>query len=340
MKRAVYQINIAGADVSSNFSPHLISLRVNDKVGTHSDTATIDLDDTDGRIQMPRDRDPVQVLLGWEDGGVRQVFDGFVDEIRSSGSRGGGRILTVGCKGMDTKAKPKQPQQRHFDDKTIQDVLTEAGQFAGISSVTVDPALSSIKREYVEMRDESFIHLGERLAREIGGNFRVIGTTAIMSLRGGGYSSFVLATWGDNLQAWDMSPTLGRPQFKKTRARWYDRKKAKWMEEEVEVSLDADAEHVARYAEPNKDQSTNRGESDKATSERDAAEGSCTIEGNTEAIPDGLCYLAGCREGIDGPYRIEAVEHEYDRNGGYVTRLDLKSPVQQSRGAGGSGSAE
>jgi uncharacterized protein len=327
VKRAVCQINIAGMDVSTRFAQFLISVRVNDKVGTHSDTATIDLDDTDGRISMPQDRDPVQVLLGWEGGGVRQVFDGFVDEIRSSGSRGGGRILTIGAKGMDTKAKPKQPQQRHFDDKTIKDVLTDAGKFAGITSIEVDPALEGIKREYVEMRDESFIHLGERLAREVGGNFRISGTKGILSLRGGGYTSFVNAAWGDNLHAWDISPTLGRPQFNKARARWYDRAKAKWEEEEVSVQLQADAEHVARYSEPNKDQSKNRTDSDKATSERDSAEGSVTIEGNTEAIPDGLCNVSGTRSGIDGPYRIEAVEHEYSRGGGYTTKLDLKSPA-------------
>jgi hypothetical protein len=174
------------------------------------------------------------------------------------------------------------------------------------------------------MRDESFIHLGERLAREIGGNFRIQGAVATLSKRMGGYTSFVRAAWGENLHSWDIAPALGRPAYKKTRARWYDRKEAKWKEQEVEVQTTADAENVARYSEPNEDQSKDRAGSDKATSERDVAEGSVTIEGDTSAIPDGLCIVSGTRAGIDGAYRIESVDHEYSRSG-FTTKLELKS---------------
>jgi hypothetical protein len=322
-KRAAYMVMIGGSDVTSKLNPHLISLRVSDKVGTHSDTATIELDDTDGRLSLPQDGVPVVIMLGWEDGGVRLVFTGTVDEVRSSGSRGG-RTITVSAKGIDTKSKVKEPQQKHYDDKTVKDVLTEAGQVAGITSLEIDPDLAQIKREYFEQRDESFIHFGERIAREIGGNFRIQGMVATLSKRMGGYTSFVTAQWGKNLHSWDISPALGRPAYKKTRVRWYDRKEAKWKEEEVEVELDADAESVNRYSEPNDQQSKDRAESDKATSERDVAEGSVTIEGDTGAIPDGLCIVTGARAGIDGPYRIESVDHEYSRSG-FTTKLELKA---------------
>ncbi len=54
-------------------------------------------------------------------------------------------------------------------------------------------------------------------------------------------------------------------------------------------------------------------------------EGSVTIEGDTTAIPDGLCIVTGARAGIDGPWRIETVTHSYLRGGGFVTTLDLKA---------------
>jgi hypothetical protein len=331
-KRAAYMVMIAGADVTSKMNPHLISLRVSDKVGTHSDTCTIELDDTDGRLVLPQDGVPVVVMLGWEGGGVRLVFTGTVDEVRSSGSRSG-RTISVTAKGIDTKSKVKEPQQKHYDQKNVKDVLTEAGKVAGITSVEVDPDLASIEREYFEQRDESFIHFGERIAREIGGNFRIQGTIATLSKRMGGYTSFVRAAWGENLQSWDIAPALGRPAFKKTRARWYDRKEAKWKEEDVEVQLDADAESVARYAEPNEGQSKDRAGSDGATSERDVAEGTVTIEGDTGAIPDGLCIVSGTRPGIDGAYRIESVDHEYSRSG-FTTKLQLKAAGAAGAGGG------
>jgi phage protein D len=231
---------------------------------------------------------------------------------------------------MDTTKRPKEGQQRHFDDSTVEDILSKAGKSAGVMEVEIDPSLSSITRKYFEMRDESFIHMGERLAREIGGNFRVQGAKAVMSKRGGTYTSAVVAAWGRNLHGWDISPALGRTQYSKVRARWYDAQKAGWQETEEVTSLSVDARHDHRYVKPDKDEATQQTASDRATTERDAGEGSVTIEGDTAAIPDGLCIVTGARPGIDGPYRIESVTHSYSRGGGFITALDLKVPKQST----------
>jgi uncharacterized protein len=325
-KRAVFMVTVAGTNITTTLKPVLISLTVSDKVGTHSDTASLEIDDTDGRIILPRIGAPVIVALGWEGEGVRVVFTGTVDEVRSSGSRGDGRTLSITAKGMDTTGKPKEGQQRHFDDRTVEDILKEAGNTAGVTEIEVDPSLALIMRKYFEMRDESFIHMGERLAREIGGNFRIQGTKAIMSKRGGTYTSAVVAAWGRNLHGWDISPSLGRAQYSKVRARWYDPKQAAWQETEEGTGLAVEARHDHRYAKPDEDEATQQTASDRATSERDAGEGSVTIEGDTAAIPDGLCIVLGARPGIDGPYRIESVTHSYSRGGGFVTQLSLKQP--------------
>jgi hypothetical protein len=328
----MFMVTVAGTNITTTLMPVLISLSVSDKVGTHSDTASLDIDDTDGRIVLPRIGAPVIVALGWEGDGVRVVFAGTVDEVRSSGSRGSGRMLSIAAKGMDTTGKPKEGQQRHFDDSTVEDILREAGQTAGVTDVEIDPSLASITRKYFEMRDESFIHMGERLAREIGGNFRIQGTKAVMSRRGGSYTAAVIAAWGRNLHGWDISPSLGRAQYSKVRARWYDSGKAQWQEAEEDTALSVEARHDHRYAKPDEDEAMQQTASDRATSERDAGEGSVTIEGDTSAIPDGLCIVVGARPGVDGAYRIESLTHAYSRGGGFVTQLSLKQP-----GAGGSG---
>ena len=324
----MFMVTVAGTNITTTLMPVLISLSVSDKVGTHSDTASLEIDDIDGRIVLPRIGAPVIVALGWEDEGVRVVFTGTVDEVRSSGSRGSGRTLSISAKGMDTTGKPKEGQQRHFDDSTVADILKEAGRTAGVTEVDVDPSLASISRKYFEMRDESFIHMGERLAREIGGNFRIQGTKAIMSKRGGTYTAAVVAAWGRNLHGWDISPSLGRAQYSQVRARWYDSGKAEWQEAEEGTALSVQARHDHRYAKPDEDEARQQTVSDRVTSERDAGEGSVTIEGDTAAIPDGLCIVTGARPGVDGPYRVESVTHSYSRGGGFVTQLSLKQPGQ------------
>ena len=327
-KRAAFMVTVAGTNITTTLLPVLISLTVSDKVGTHSDTASLEIDDTEGRIILPAIGAPVIVALGWEAEAVRDVFTGTVDEVRSSGSRAGGRTLFISAKGMDTTAKPKEGQQRHFDDKTVKEILEEAGKPAGIATVDIDPSLASISRRYFEMRDESFIHMGERLAREIGGNFRIQGNTAVMSKRGGSYTAAVIAAWGRNLHSWDISPSLARAQYSKVRARWYDPEKSEWQEAEEGTALSVDARHDHRYAKADEIEATQQTASDRATSERDAGEGSITIEGDTSAIPDGLCIVSGARPGVDGAYRIESVTHSYSRGGGFITQLNLRQPGQ------------
>ena len=167
-KRALFMVTVAGTNITTTLMPVLISLTVSDKVGTHSDTASLKIDDTDGRIILPQIGATVVVALGWEGEGVRIVFTGTVDEVRSSGSRGGGRTLSITAKGMDTTKKPKEGQQRHFDDSTVEDILSQAGKTAGVTEIEIDPSLASISRKYFEMRDESFIHMGERLLMKRG----------------------------------------------------------------------------------------------------------------------------------------------------------------------------
>ena len=325
-KRALFEVTVGGTNITPQLEPVLIGLRVADKVGTHTDSVDLEVDDTEARIILPRKGAKVTVALGWENEGLRNVFSGTVDEVKSSGSRGGGRRLMITAKGMDTTRKPKEGQQRHWDVTTISAILSDAAAYAGIPNVDVDPALAGLSRAYFEMRDESFIHMGERIAREVGGNFRIVGDTAILSKRNGNYTAFIRAVWGENLHHWDIAPQLGRPQFNITRGRWYDMIGAAWNLADRAIDLDASALHAFRFAKPWDFETDQQTDSDKATSERDAGEGTVSIEGNTGAIPDGLCIVAGTRPGIDGAYRIETVTHSYTRAGGFVTTLELKQP--------------
>ncbi|WP_412506666.1 phage late control D family protein [Roseovarius sp. SYSU LYC5161] len=325
-KRAVFNVTVAGTNITTALIPVLLGLRVSDKVGTHTDSADLEIDDADGRIVLPRKGAKVEVGLGWSSEGMRTVFRGTVDEVKSSGNRGAGRRLMITAKGMDTTGPVKEGQQRHWDDVTVDTILRDAAGFAGIANIEIDPGLRGLTRTYFEMRDESFIAMGERLAREIGGNFRIVGDTVILSKRNADYQAAVRAVWGENLHSWDITPQLGRPQFSEVRARWYDVARAGWQLVQRSTGLDVQAIHAARLSRAGATEASQQADSDAATAEHDAGEGTVTIEGNTGAVPDGLCVVAGTRTGLDGAYRIEAVTHTLTRGGGFVTSLDLKQP--------------
>jgi phage protein D len=227
---------------------------------------------------------------------------------------------------MDTTGPAKEGQQRHWDEATVETILRDAARFAEVANVQIDPALRTLSRSYFEMRDESFAAMGERLAREIGANFRIVDDTVILSRRNADYTAAVRAAWGDNLHSWDIAPQLGRPQFSGVRARWYDVENTGWQVVERATGLDVRAVHSGRLSLAGPTEAIQQTDSDAATAERDAGEGSVVIEGNTAAIPDGLCIVSGTRPGVDGAYRIEAVTHTLSRAGGFVTALELRQP--------------
>lgn len=325
-RRAAFSISIDGTNITSVLSPLLLSLTVTDKAGTHGDTVNLRIDDTDGRVVMPRTGARVTVALGWQGGGVRQVFEGTVDEVLSSGTAASGRALTITAKGFDATGKAKEGQQRHWDDATVREILEEAGEDAGIAQVDIDPDLEEVELAYFEMRDESYLHMGERLAHEIGGNFRIRGETAIMSRRGGEYAPLVTASWGVNLHAWDISPSIGRFRFGAARSRWYDAEEGEWKEIEVETGIDSDAVFVDRVPRASEAEAQQQAEADADTIKRDSGGGMIVMEGSTAAVPDGICVVAGARPGIDGAYQIETVIHTMSADGGWTTALELKRP--------------
>ena len=147
---------------------------------------------------------------------------------------------------------------------------------------------------------------------------------------GGAALSSVVAAWGRNLINWDLSPTVARPRYKTVIARWYDMRAAKWKREKVEIGdqSSAPAENTMRFTEADQDEAKRSGDNGKEASERNKGEGTVLIDGDPAATPEGLCIVNGARPGIDGAYRIDAVDHELSRTNGFTTALSLKQPQE------------
>lgn len=325
-------ITVGGNNVSTLFNQLIESLTVTDKAGTSTDTCSIVLDDSSGRIIMPKIGDAISIQLGHTNTGAGQVFDGTVDTVKSAGSADG-RKLTITGKGFDPKGKAKEPLEFHKDDASLNDFMSEAAGKAGLSFKSAGK-ISSMKREYWAASTESFIALGQRIAREVGGEFKVKGKQAMIYERNAGMSlsgamlSGISATWGDNLIDWDIEPATARERFGKARARFYDVKKAKWDEKIAAITgqgVTSDATFTHRKTRADKDEAEGSSGDDKASSERERGGGSCTILGNPGAQPEGTCTISGARPGVDGSYKIDSVEHTYSPTG-YLTKLDLKHP--------------
>jgi len=332
LERSFYAIFIGGANVTSRFSPLLISLSVELKAGSVSDAASVTLDDTGGQIAMPYPDAEAVIALGWEGGFSAETFRGKVNDVSSHGSRSG-RTLTISCTGMDTGGKTKEAKFKHYDQKSISDILQESGKAAGIGNVKVDGSIGSQILPYIAQHNESFVHFGHRIARMFGGTFKIMGDRAVLVPRNEGKSASgapltpIVATVGLNLIDWQMAPYIGRPRHKETETRHYDTKKAKWITVSAQTKdTKALAKALARVPTGGEVEAKGRAKSLSKEADREKGGGSVTIDGAPLAQPEAPCILVGTRPGIDGEYIIDAVHHSIDRSGGFVTGLTLKHP--------------
>jgi phage protein D len=336
-ERAVFYVSIDGVDLSARLMSVgvVTSITIKDSAGEGSDTCDIELDDRDGQLELPRVGAQLSAGLGWIETGTPVMFEGKINEVESTGGRGSGMQISVSAKSADTGSKIKQDEEKHEDDSTLKDVATKWGKDAGLT-VSVVGDVGSIKRKYWSMDGESFMAWGQRTARENGATFKIMGDKAVFAPRSGGQSASgkpltpIIAARGVNLIDWKIKPKMTRPVFKKFKARWYDKKAAKWKTEEVKgkglAGMEIDAETISRYSSDDDGASKRGAESNEKEADREKGGGSVTIDGNPFAQAEAQCIIVGARPGVDGPYRIETATHKYERGGGYTTELELKQP--------------
>ena len=324
-----WAVSIDGKDVSTAMKPYLTDISVTDKDGADSDTCSLTFDDKGGQVRMPAKGKAIAIRLQ----GV-QVFKGKVDTVRSTGSRGGGRLLIVTGKGFDTRGKAKEGQSFHMDDATLGDFLRKAASNAGFAMI-IDPVLDSIHRDYWSADGESLLSLGQRVAREVYGTFKLRADQAVLVKRGGDNGLPGIVATVDpiegfgNVVNWDIAPFTGRGRYKRSRAEWFDRKEAKFKSKDVEntdVDDDIDTTNVVRGKVADEDQADVVASGRSAEDAREAGEGTVVLDLTPEAQAESSLMMVGARAGVDGTYRIVTVTHKADRRGGATTNCDVKQP--------------
>lgn len=333
-----YKVIIGGVDVTSRFYPRLLDLSIERAAGQATDSADIKLADPDGTTFMPSDRAPIDIYLAghW-------AFTGFVTEVSCTLDKKGGREMNISAESADHGAKPKEPSLRHKDKATLATVAQEFGAKAGLS-VQVLGSIASVEREYWLQQNESFLSWGQRMAREVGGTFKVIGNRAFLAARNEGLSASgqpltpIAATVGVNLLECNVTPIVSRPKYKNVKLSYFDIAKGEKVEVEMDTGItDVDVILRSTLAVANKDQAEQKAKSLSKESDREKGQGSVTIIGDARAEPEALCILSGMRPGADGAYRIDAVSHRLDKGSGFTTTLQLRQP-QQGAGTDSRGS--
>ncbi|SNY94046.1 hypothetical protein SAMN04515647_4371 [Cohaesibacter sp. ES.047] len=319
-----WKVYINGFDRSGDMKSFLMDISTTDKAGLTSDSCSLKFDDEAGQVRLSRNDETVRVLLEGT-----QVFDGVISGVRSSGGRGSGHILTMTAKGVDLRGKAKQPQKYHMDDATAGDFLKKAAKLAGFD-IDVHPDIASVKRDYWANDRQSFLQLGEHMAKELGGTFKARGKNAVLVPLGFDLGlPTIQGVVGRNVISWDIAPDLGRARFSGGAIDYLDRKTGKIESLETEYDQGpskAEAIETGRALAVNKDHAQQVAKGRKAQAERKGGSGSATLDITPQAQAEGLFVLSGARAGIDGQYKMTSVTHKASRSSGATTSLQLEQP--------------
>lgn len=167
-----FQVTLEGKDVTANLAERLISLTLTDNRGFEADQLDIVLDDTDGKIDLPRRGVQLKLALGWK--GQPLISKGLytVDDIEHSGAPD---RLTLRGRSADFRQTLNTKREKSWHDTTIETIVRELADRHKLK-VALDAQMAKEAVSHIDQTNESDGSFLMRLAKQHG---------AIASVKGG-----------------------------------------------------------------------------------------------------------------------------------------------------------
>jgi phage protein D len=322
-----FKIIADGVNITQQIKQRLLSLRTTDEAGLKSDTFSMDLDDRDGKLELPRHGAKLSVSLGYEQTGLTKVGDYFVDETTVSGWP---QTMTLSAKAADLTGSEsgdiKSSQTRSFDNINFGDLVTTIASESGMVGKISD-TLKSILFTHLDQTEESNLHLLTRLAEQHNGVAKVTNDLLIVakaleakSMGGANLQTIIV----NKVQVSDYRASItDRDAYASVTATWYDKKTAKLYTVSTSTAKPAfiirhnyESEEKAIEAAKAKLESLNQG--------TNTVEVSLAL-GNPNLFAESPLILVGFRPGVSGTTWVcNRVEHTFS-NAGFKTSLSGES---------------
>ncbi len=326
MKTPRAEISVNGKPVASIFNERLISVTIVDKEGVTSDTISCELNDGNPFAEIPRKGDIITAALGYLESGVLDFGQFTADdpEVHCLPYK-----LSVNGKGANMREKLKQHGARHWDKKTVKDIVSDIAKDHGLTA-KVDGKVGAHTYEWFGQEDESGIHVVERLARRHDALFSIKNGNLIFAARGSGQSvsgaalTPVIATPTNIVADTCKAKFAHRNSFAKVKAHAQNRKTG--SRDEVEENSDDNGEAEFTLAEPfaDKDEAKRAAKAKAKDLKAETIRTSVTLFGDPAIRAGAPLIYAGVRPELDGiEFIIETATHTLSKSG-YTTAIEAK----------------
>ncbi|ARG15765.1 MULTISPECIES: contractile injection system protein, VgrG/Pvc8 family [Acinetobacter calcoaceticus/baumannii complex] len=157
----IYRLEVDGNDISPLVVDRLISLNIKDNRGLVVDSVDLELDDSDGQLEIPPEGAIIQVWIGWSNTGL---VDKGKYKVESVTHRGAPDVLSISAFSNDVSEGLKQKRERSFSNKTIQVIFETIGAEYALKTIVHD-TLANRVISYIA-QNESDANLITRIADE------------------------------------------------------------------------------------------------------------------------------------------------------------------------------
>ncbi|MFN3624627.1 MAG: phage late control D family protein [Hyphomicrobium sp.] len=326
MSHPICLLNIGGVPASAGVMSRLISCTVTDKEGFSADTIDIEL--LGGPyVGVPRGT-IITCSMGYEDGGVAFMGSFKVDE---------GEIhclpytVKIQGKSADMREKLKEHRERHFENKSVKDIVSQIAGEHGLSA-QVDAAVGAHKYPWFGQQNESSLHVLRRLADRHGALLAIKNGKLIFGKKGAGLSaagalvSSIVVTPQMIVEGTCSVKFAERPAHNEASGAWHDQGEAERKHEDAPAGSGS-AHYSLRHAYADQDEAKAAAASKGKDLQRSGDTTSVTIIGNPAARGGGNMSYAGVHVQADGrPWVIETATHSFSKQG-YTTQIEAKARV-------------
>lgn len=323
----LFRLRSGERDITQAIEPRLLALRVLDQDGVLGDELTLQLDDRQPQLALPRPELLLSVELGYHHSGLALV--GRFQLAKSLRSYPPAR-LTIYAQGAVgpglTGEYLEEEQQRSYQQgTTLSALIASIAARYGLQAISA-PQLSSIVLPHLDQNAESDLHFLTRLARRYGvlvkpGGGKLVAVPHGHNASPQGQSLPVVELNQDQLISWELQEQARR-RFRSVEARFRGSDHDRTMT--VRVGRGSPICRLRTRLE-NRYQALQAASNRLAELERARTRLRLTLPGRAELTTQSRISLAGFASSTDGLWVVTQVIHRLDHQG-YHCLLEARRP--------------
>ncbi|MBX9444185.1 contractile injection system protein, VgrG/Pvc8 family [Dickeya chrysanthemi] len=181
-----YQITLTDSSgntqTTRNLSQRLISLSLHDVMGFESDQLSLDIDDSDGKVLMPKRGEKISVKIGWKGKALEDKGTFVVDQVSHSGAPD---RITLSARSVNFRGDLNTPRDGSYNATTLGDIARTIAERYGLLA-SIETSLVNTPIVHENQSKESDLSFLCRLARKYSGTVAIKNDTLRLFVAGSG----------------------------------------------------------------------------------------------------------------------------------------------------------